>query len=71
MLVQDIARDPAMLIYLDSTTNRRIHPNENFAREVMELFCLGVGNYTEHDIQEVARSFTGWEIQYNRFNDSD
>jgi len=49
---------PAMLIYLDSTSNRRIHPNENYARELMELFCLGVGNYTERDIKEVARAFT-------------
>ena len=45
--MRGIARDPAMLLYLDSATNRKMHPNENFAREVMELFCLGVGNYTE------------------------
>lgn len=57
-----ISRDPAMLIYLDSTTNRRIHPNENYARELMELFTLGVGNYSEQDIKEIARAFTGWEI---------
>lgn len=66
-MVQGIARDPAMLLYLDSATNRKTHPNENFAREVMELFCLGVGNYTEKDIQELARCFTGWEIQYGEF----
>ena len=66
-LVQGIARDPAMLLYLDSATNRKVHPNENFAREVMELFCLGVGNYTEQDIQELARCFTGWEIQHGEF----
>jgi uncharacterized protein (DUF1800 family) len=66
-LVLGIARDPAMLIYLDSATNRKTHPNENFAREVMELFVLGIGNYTEKDIQEVARCFTGWEIQYGEF----
>lgn len=66
-LVRGIARDPAMLIYLDSATNRKIHPNENFAREVMELFALGVGNYSEKDIQELARCFTGWEIQYGIF----
>jgi uncharacterized protein (DUF1800 family) len=66
-LVAGIARDPAMLIYLDSATNRKIHPNENFAREVMELFCLGVGHYSERDIQELARCFTGWEIQQGAF----
>jgi uncharacterized protein (DUF1800 family) len=60
--VRAISRDPAMLIYLDSASNRRIHPNENFARELMELFTLGVGNYTEHDIKEVARAFTGYEV---------
>ncbi|MBC7855866.1 MAG: DUF1800 family protein, partial [Pirellulaceae bacterium] len=66
-LVLGIARDPAMLIYLDSATNRKTRPNENFAREVMELFVLGIGNYTEKDIQELARCFTGWEIQYGAF----
>jgi uncharacterized protein (DUF1800 family) len=66
-LVRGIARDPAMLIYLDSATNRKNHPNENFAREVMELFCLGVGKYSEKDIQELARCFTGWEIQHAAF----
>lgn len=66
-LVQGIARDPAMLIYLDSVTNRKTHPNENFAREVMELFVLGLGNYSERDIQELARCFTGWEIQRGQF----
>lgn len=60
--VRAISRDPAMLIYLDSATNRRIHPNENFARELMELFTLGVGNYTERDIKEMARAFTGYEV---------
>lgn len=66
-MVQGISRDPAMLLYLDSATNRKTHPNENFAREVMELFCLGVGKYTEKDIQELARCFTGWEIQHGEF----
>jgi len=62
-----IARDPAMLIYLDSATNRKAHPNENFARELMELFCLGEGNYSEKDVQELARCFTGWEVRRDRF----
>jgi uncharacterized protein (DUF1800 family) len=66
-LVHQIARDPAMLIYLDSATNRKIHPNENFAREIMELFCLGEGNYSESDVQELARCFTGWEVRRDRF----
>lgn len=66
-LVQAISRDPAMLQYLDSATNRKVHPNENYAREVMELFCLGTGNYTERDIQELARAFTGWEVYRGRF----
>ncbi len=66
-MVQDLSRDPAMLIYLDSVTNRKAHPNENYAREVMELFCLGEGNYTERDVQEVARCFTGWELRRKQF----
>lgn len=67
VLVQAIAKDPAMLIYLDSAKNRKSHPNENFARELMELFCLGEGNYTESDVLELARCFTGWEIKNKRF----
>lgn len=66
-LVQAISKDPAMLIYLDSTSNRKAHPNENYAREVMELFCLGEGHYSESDVQELARCFTGWEIKNDRF----
>ncbi len=57
-----IARDPAMVIYLDNASNRKGQPNENFAREVMELFTLGEGHYTERDIKEAARAFTGWSI---------
>ncbi len=66
-LVQAIAQDPAMLIYLDSAINRKAHPNENFARELMELFCLGEGNYSEQDVQELARCFTGWEVKNKKF----
>lgn len=55
-----VAKDPAMLIWLDSNTNRVGHPNENFARELMELFTLGIGNYSETDVREAARCFTGW-----------
>ena len=60
-LLLGIARDPAMLIYLDNRKNVQGKPNENFAREIMELFSLGAGNYTEHDIKEAARAFTGWD----------
>ena len=61
-LLHAVAKDPAMLIYLDSATNRRGSPNENFAREVMEHFTLGEGQYGEHDIKQAARAFTGWSI---------
>ena len=69
-LLAEVSKDPAMLVWLDSTTNHKAHPNENFAREVMELFCLGLGNYSEHDIKEAARAFTGWELRHGvfRFN---
>jgi uncharacterized protein (DUF1800 family) len=66
-LVQAVSKDPAMLLYLDSATNRKTHPNENYARELMELFCLGEGNYTEQDVQQLARCFTGWEIKRKTF----
>jgi uncharacterized protein (DUF1800 family) len=66
-LLDEVSKDPAMLVWLDSTTNHKVHPNEKFAREVMELFCLGRGNYTERDIQEAARAFTGWEVRRDEF----
>jgi hypothetical protein len=59
-LLQAISRDAAMLIWLDSNSNIKGKPNENYARELMELFTLGVGHYTERDIREAARAFTGW-----------
>ncbi|MBK7856385.1 MAG: DUF1800 family protein [Bacteroidetes bacterium] len=55
-----VAKDPAMLIYLNNQQNKKAHPNENFARELLELFTLGEGNYTETDVKEAARAFTGW-----------
>jgi hypothetical protein len=58
--VRAISRDPAMLDYLNNNENRKAHPNENYARELMELFTLGIGNYTETDIKQAARAFTGW-----------
>lgn len=62
-LVLGVAKDPAMLNYLDGAKSRSEHPNENFARELFELFTLGEGHYTEKDIQEAARAFTGWSIR--------
>lgn len=59
-LTQEIVRDPAMMIYLDTQKSSKESPNENFAREVMELFTLGEGNYTEEDVKEAARAFTGY-----------
>jgi uncharacterized protein (DUF1800 family) len=69
------AEDPAMLVYLDGAQSHKGKPNENFAREVMELFTLGEGNYTENDIQEAAKAYTGWGLskdrlryEYHRYN---
>jgi uncharacterized protein (DUF1800 family) len=59
-LLTDTIPDPAMLVWLDGTRSLRQRPNENFAREFLELFTLGPGNYTEPDIREAARAFTGW-----------
>lgn len=61
-LIRRVSYDPAMLRYLDNVSNVASHPNENYARELMELFTLGVGNYQESDIKSVARAFTGWTI---------
>jgi uncharacterized protein (DUF1800 family) len=62
-LLKGISRDPAMMLWLDLQTNRKGHPNENYARELMELFALGIGNYTEQDIREAARAYTGWGLR--------
>ncbi len=59
-LLTELVGDPAMLIWLDGANSRRERPNENFAREFLELMTLGVGNYTEQDIRQAARAFTGW-----------
>ncbi len=66
-LLRAVSRDPAMLVWLDGNANRRVAPNENYARELMELFTLGIGNYTEKDIKEAARAFTGWFVRRGRF----
>jgi hypothetical protein len=65
--LQDMSRDPAMLLWLDSNSNIKGRPNENYARELMELFSLGVGHYTEKDVRQVARAFTGWHTDGDRF----
>jgi uncharacterized protein (DUF1800 family) len=62
-LLHAIGRDPAMLLYLDNSSNRKGAPNENFAREVMELFTLGEGQYGEQDVKEAARALTGWSVE--------
>ena len=73
-LLKAVSKSAAMLSFLNNQQNKKQHPNENFAREVMELFTLGRGNYTEHDIKEAARAFTGWgfnisgEFQFNLFS---
>ena len=66
-LLIGVAKDPAMLVYLDAGENIKGSPNENFGREILELFTLGVGNYTETDIREAARAFTGWTNDSLRF----
>jgi uncharacterized protein (DUF1800 family) len=71
--VKAISRDPAMLDYLNGNQNQRFHPNENYARELLELFTLGVGHYSEDDVKAAARAFTGWghngiEFLYRKFD---
>lgn len=63
-LLLRVSQDPAMLIYLDGFRNHADHPNENFAREVMELFTTGPGHYSEADLRQAARAFTGWELAW-------
>ena len=59
-ILNDLSRDPAMLFWLDNNENRNGEPNENYGRELLELFSLGVGNYSEQDIKDASRAFTGW-----------
>jgi hypothetical protein len=65
-LLLAVSQDPAMLVWLDNRYNNKLHPNENYAREVMELFSLGLGNYTEDDVKNGARAFTGWTLDKNQ-----
>jgi uncharacterized protein (DUF1800 family) len=61
-LVQEVSKDPAMMIWLDIQSNQKGRPNENYARELLELYTIGIGNYTEEDVREGARAFTGWHF---------
>lgn len=65
-ILKGVSKDPAMMVWLDTEANRKGHPNENYARELMELFSLGIGNYAETDVRESARAFTGWVIRGDR-----
>jgi uncharacterized protein (DUF1800 family) len=66
-LLKASVRDPALLLYLDAQVNRKGKPNENLARELMELFTLGVGHYSEADVKEAARALTGWSVEEGKF----
>jgi uncharacterized protein (DUF1800 family) len=72
-LLQEMSKDPAMMIWLDTSLSKKGMPNENYARELMELFSLGIGHYTEKDIREAARAFSGWEIKDRKafFNEAE
>src|SRR5436305_6436326 len=65
-MLEAMIADPAMLVWLDGGTSKKDKPNENFAREFLELFTLGAGHYTERDVREAARAFTGWMRQDSR-----
>ena len=66
-MLSEVSKDPAMIHWLDNNTNRVGRPNENYAREVMELFTMGIGNYTETDVREAARALTGWQTNNGQF----
>jgi hypothetical protein len=68
-LLQAVLRDPAVLVWLDAPANRKEHPNENLARELMELFTLCIGPYTEKDVKEAARALTGWSVEDGEFRE--
>ena len=67
-MLTEISKDPAMMIWLDTSLNKKGTANENYSRELMELFSLGIGHYTEQDVREGARAFTGWEIKRDKFS---
>src|SRR6185312_8588067 len=66
-LLTAVVRDPAVLLWLDAPANRKEHPNENLGRELLELFTLGIGNYSEDDVQDAARALTGWTVEDGEF----
>src|SRR5262245_44279966 len=68
-LLTAVMHDPALLVWLDAPSNRKGHPNENLARELMELFSMGVGHYTEADVKEAARALTGWSLDDEAFSE--
>ncbi len=70
VLLDAVVRDPAMLIWLDASSNRKGHPNENLARELLELFTLGIGQYGESDVKEAARALSGWTVEDNLFREN-
>jgi hypothetical protein len=69
-LLAAMTHDPALLVWLDAPANRKGHPNENLARELMELFTLGIGHYTEADVKETARALTGWTVTDGEFREA-
>ncbi len=62
-MLTEVSKDPAMIFWLDNNENNSVEPNENYGRELLELFSMGVGNYTEDDVKECTRAFTGWSFQ--------
>ena len=68
-LLRAVVHDPALLIWLDAPANRKGAPNENLGRELMELFTLGIGHYTEKDVKEAARALTGWQVKGGAFHE--
>src|SRR6185437_5751516 len=68
-LLTAVVRDPAVLLWLDAPANRKEHPNENLGRELMELFTVGVGNYSEDDVKDAARALTGWTVEDGEFRE--
>ena len=62
-LLVELSRDPAMILWLDNNENHKEAINENYGRELLELFSMGIGNYSEHDIKECAKAFTGWTLK--------
>ena len=67
-LTQAVSRDPEMLRYLNGNQNYKAHPNENYGRELMELFTCGIGHYTEDDVKAAARAFSGWNLRGGEFH---